>query len=452
MRARAGKRYLGIDVGTSQVRVCAIDDQRETVAFASAALPPATRVDGRIEQDPDVWWDATCHALDRVLAEVAPSTVRALAVDGTSGTLLLADQVGAPVGPALMYNDQSSLRQAERVARVAPVDSPARGAGSALARMLALLERWGDDRGARATASPRDMASTARTCDIVRPCHALHQADWIAARLSGRLGTSDANNALKLGYDPVTGQWPAWLSSLGFDVGILPRVVAPGTPLHAVSADAAARFGLAKDTLVVAGTTDSVAAAIATGIEHVGDAMTSLGSTLVLKVVSHRPVLSAIHGVYTHRVGGRWLAGGASNSGGAVLKSFFPVPEIERLSRRIDPMTPSPLDYYPLIGPGERFPINDPSLPPRLSPRPSDDVAFLHGLLESMARIERDGYRLLESLGAPVPRSVRTAGGGAVNEAWRRIRERVLGVPVTRASTTEAAYGTALLALAGARA
>jgi sugar (pentulose or hexulose) kinase len=209
---------------------------------------------------------------------------------------------------------------------------------------------------------------------------------------------------------------------------------------------------LADDTQVMAGTTDSVAAAIASSIEQPGDAMTSLGSTLVLKIVSERPVASAEHGVYTHRLGQRWLAGGASNTGGAVLASFFTPPAIERLSRDLDAAPPSGLDYYPLLGPCERFPVNDPRLAPRLEPRPADDRLFLQGLLESIARIERDGYRLLESLGAPYPRSVCTTGGGAVNEAWRRIRERVLGVPVTHAPASEAAFGSAVLAWRGAHA
>jgi sugar (pentulose or hexulose) kinase len=432
----AASVYIGIDVGTSQVRACAIGDSRQTLAFASVAMPPPGRAGSRVEQEAQVWWEATTAALDHVLNDVDRDHVRAVAVDGTSGTIVLTSREGHPLAPALMYSDQSSLSQAQRVALHAPVDSPARGASSALARLLALLEQ----QQAISNHVARDGLL------------ALHQADWIAAQLSGRPGMSDENNALKLGYDVVARCWPPWLAKLDLDPDVLPRVVPPGTPLATVAPRIASRFGLSRDVKVVAGTTDGVAAAIAAGIEHAGDAMTSLGSTLVLKVVSDRPVASAAHGVYTHRLGERWLAGGASNTGGAVLASFFTPNQIECLSSDLDAATPTDLDYYPLLGPGERFPVNDPTLAPRLMPRPEGDRMFLHGLLESMARIERDGYRLLASLGAPYPTSVRTAGGGAVNEAWRRIRERMLGVPVTRAATDEAACGTALLAWRGARA
>lgn len=122
---------------------------------------------------------------------------------------------------------------------------------------------------------------------------------------------------------------------------------------------------------------------------------------------------------------------------------------MRRVSEKIDPNIASSLDYVRLPRPGERFPVNDPALAPRLTPRPADDAEFLHGLLESLGRIEARGYGLLAELGATPLRQVETAGGGARNPAWTRIRQRLLGVPVTRAAHTEAAYGAALLARDG---
>jgi len=169
----------------------------------------------------------------------------------------------------------------------------------------------------------------------------------------------------------------------------------------------------------------------------------------VLKVLARQPVGASACGVYSHRLGDRWLAGGASNSGGAVLRQFFSDRQLAELSCAIRARRASCLNYYPLPAPGERFPLSDPALPPVMTPRPHSDVRFLHGLLEGMARIERRGYRLLAELGAPWPDRVISIGGGAVNEQWRQIRERLLGVPVVRARHQEAAYGAALLARDG---
>jgi sugar (pentulose or hexulose) kinase len=96
---------------------------------------------------------------------------------------------------------------------------------------------------------------------------------------------------------------------------------------------------------------------------------------------------------------------------------------------------------------GERFPVNDPDLAPRIDPRPADDAVFFQALLEGIATIEELGYARLSELGAPVLKSVRTVGGGAANPVWTRIRQRRLGVPFLEAASTEAAAGTARLAL-----
>lgn len=143
------------------------------------------------------------------------------------------------------------------------------------------------------------------------------------------------------------------------------------------------------------------------------------------------------------------MTGGASNTGGAVLKQFFTTEELESLSQEIDGLKASQLDYYPLLKPGERFPMNDPNLSPRLEPRPDTQVEFLHGLLESIARIEARGYELLQDLGADKLTRVYTAGGGAGNRVWRIIRGRLLQVPVECSVNAEAAFGTSSVGNAG---
>ena len=109
----------------------------------------------------------------------------------------------------------------------------------------------------------------------------------------------------------------------------------------------------------------------------------------------------------------------------------------------MDPAQPSGLDYYPLLSPGERFPVNDPSLEPRLSPRPADDVTFLKGLFEGIARIEAQCYRVIKESGGPEPSILATAGGAAKNPILRTIREANLGLKTKDAAQTEAAYGAA---------
>ena len=117
--------------------------------------------------------------------------------------------------------------------------------------------------------------------------------------------------------------------------------------------------------------------------------VTSLGSTLAIKLVSQVRVDDVRFGVYSHRPDDTyWLVGGASNTGGAVLRQLFTDDQLVALSDHIDPAVPSTLDYYPLPAKGERFPVSDPDMTPRLQPRPVSDAEYLHGILESIARIE----------------------------------------------------------------
>ncbi|MBK8163162.1 MAG: FGGY-family carbohydrate kinase [Gammaproteobacteria bacterium] len=425
--------FLGIDLGTGGCRVAAIDGAGELRAEAAAGLPPPQRGEGRSEQDPGLWWDALIEALRDIAGRIDPAAVRALAVDGTSATLLLADGAGRPLGPALMYDDARSRAEAARIAATAPPDCAAHGPTSALAKLLHLQDR--------------DTTRSAR--------HALHQADWIAGRLCGAYGVSDENNCLKLGYDAGARRWPDWLDRLGARRELLPRVVAPGAVVGTLRDAAVRRLGFPAEMRIVAGTTDSVAAFLAAsstvGATATGTAVTSLGSTLVLKVLCDRPVFAPEYGVYSHRLGERWLAGGASNSGGKVLRHFFSQAGLDAMTPRLAPARPTGLDYYPLTAPGERFPHNDPAYPPRLTPRPADDVEYFQGMLEGIARIEAQGYRLLAELGAPYPYCVMTVGGGARNAAWTEIRRGLLGVPLRQARSEQACYGAALLARRGAR-
>jgi len=416
-------RFLGIDLGTSGVRACVIDAAGTVHAQSAAPLPPSTHpCAGCSEQRPNDWWQVVLEVVDALPADCRRA-LAGIAVDGTSGTLLLTDHDGEPLGPAWMYDDRRARAQAERLAAIAPPQAAVHSPSSTLAKLLHRLEN-----GAGQAA------------------HALHQADWIAHRLGAPLGLSDENNSLKLGYDPVTRRWPDWLTQTGVPARLLPRVVPVGQAIGELTPALRDRWDCERPVRLFAGTTDSNAATLATGIRDIGEASTALGSTLVLKVLSERPVFAPEYGVYSHRLGDRWLVGGASNSGGAVLRQFFDEDSLSTLSERIDPQADSGLDYYPLPAPGERFPVNDPAKLPRIAPRPADDVRFLHGLLEGIARIEREGYRRLHALGAPRPRRVLSSGGGAVNATWRALRERLLGVPVLAADCTEAACGTAHIA------
>lgn len=408
--------YLGLDFGTSGARAMLIDDQNQVVAQAHCTY------------DIRDWysWLRALHWLCASLPANLRQRISSMAIDGTSSTVLLCDSSNTPIASPLLYNDTCAENHVAQIAAHAPVGHTVISASSSLAKLLYLLQRH-----------PNEEAG-----------YFSDQSSWLAAMLTGKPGIGDYHNALKLGYDVETLNWPTWIKAFGVE-RFLPKVVAPGTRLGKLAPEVAAKLDLPSACVVRAGTTDSIAAFIASGARTPGTAVTSLGSTLVLKLLSTQRVEDARYGVYSHRFGDLWLAGGASNSGGAALRQFFDDADLITLSQQIDPAQDSGLDYYPLPSRGERFPINNPQMVPRTTPRPDSDAVFLQGLLEGIARIEARAYALLAELGATPLTQVLTAGGGAKNLAWAAIRQRLLGVPVQAAEHDAAAYGAACLAKTG---
>ncbi len=378
-----------------------------------------------MEQRPEDWWQATVNVIRALLKATPEHETLSVAVDGTSSTLLLADDKGRAMTPGLMYNDRRTTQERRSLRTLASPDSVVHSPSSSLSKLLWLIRHC----------APVDTG-----------LHALHQSEWISGRLCAHYDLGDENNCLKLGYDPINQRWPGWMEQLNLPSGLLPAVVTPGTILARISRESSAETSLPPACQVIAGTTDSTAAALASGVSLPGDAVTSLGSTLVCKILSEQPLFNREYGIYSHRVLGKWLVGGASNVGGSVLRSHFSDEALESLSRQIDPRRSLCLNYYPLPDQGERFPFNDPDMQPRLTPVPRDRSRFLQGILEGITGVERTAYRRLRELGAPQPRRIFSSGGGAGNPTWMAMRQRILRTPVLPAMHAQAAYGAAKIA------
>ena len=412
---------IGLDLGTSGVRAVAVDASGQILGLGSATLPATKTTGARREQSPEDWWNGCRTALDELSLKVDLSGARAIAVDATSGTILPVDNHNRPLAPARMYDDADTGDLAAKIKSLAPRESAAHGATSPAARALEWVK-------------------------LPRLHCILHQADWINGCLGATNWQTDENNALKTGYDPVNRCWPDWLRGFGLSPGILPEVVPVGTPIGHVSAQAAIALGLPEGITIAAGTTDGCATFLASGASEPGEASTALGSTIVLKLLSDRPIFAPELGIYSHRLGDTWLAGGASNCGGKTLLQHFTSEQLATLEASLDPAKPTGTDYYPLPSVGERFPVADAKLAPRLTPRPASDAEFLQGIYEAFARVEQTGFAKLRELGCPSLRSVRHAGGGSRSATWMTLRATALGVPQQPAWSEEAAAGAARLA------
>ena len=443
--SRAAGYVLGIDVGTSGVKVLAIAGDGSMAGDGAAPLPAPLADRDRREQDADLWWSAVrsavAMAVERLRARGGdPAGIEALAVDATSGTIVAVDEALSPLRPALMYDDARGGEQAIRLNEAGGPVLARLGyrfnASFALPKILWMHEH-----------EPRVVERTA--------CF-LHQADLVVARLaklrSPRACVTDESNALKTGFDLAGGAWPDYLDRVGVDRDRLPRVVATGQTIAHVDRSVAAALGLPARCRIVAGMTDGTAAAVASGAREAGDACTTLGTTTVWKIVAAHPVSDPAGRLYSHRhPGGAFLAGGAGNAGGAGIRALVAhgAPDAEgelaRLSATLSPGPPSGTLSYPSPAPGERYPFVDPAFQPFHLATP-DRALLYRSCLEGLACIERWGYEVAASLGARCHGPVWTAGRGAQHEEWMRLRAGFLDRPVCRAACPESAFGAAMVA------
>ena len=344
--------FLGIDFGTTGVRTSVIDQNNEEIINHSVTIASPISKEQLVYQDPKLWWKALIQNLTFIKNKIDIKNIKRLSIDGTSGTVLVADQKGVPLTYALMYNDASAVEEAKFVEELSSGHPILSSPSNALVRALSLLKN-----------------------QKFHNYKILHQADWVASKIIGEFKFSDENNSLKLGYDCSLRVWPDWFDKLPIDLDSLPEVVTPGKTIGLLNNKDFLDLGFSKNLEVVAGTTDSIAAFLATGANKSGEAVTSIGTTLVVKTISDKPIFDKKFGIYSHRLGNRWLAGGASNVGGKILKEKFS-DRISELSTKINPDKLLNLNYYPLTSKGERFPINDPDKMPNIEPKPNNEIDF----------------------------------------------------------------------------
>jgi len=459
------KIVLGIDIGTSGVRGCIVEKTSEPhssepmgydrILLSVAIKSPVKGGHSNLKQankastqNPKLWIELTNTLFAKLAESFDLSKVTQLILDATSSTVLLCSPQGEALTDALMYNDQQAIKQAKDIQRIVGSNSEtaAQGVSSTLAKSLFLLENN----------LPNSFQSTPIVC---------HQIDYINYYLCGSLKITDENNALKLGYDSIKQAWPDWLEEL-IDPDFLPKVVTPGTPLGFIDSKLVQEYGFSPNLVVHAGTTDSIAGFLASGASQVGDAVSSLGSTLAVKLITTKPVFNAKSGIYSHKLKHNWLVGGASNSGGAILLKEYSVEEIEYLIHSIKTsfshadQTKLSDAYYPLNGVGERFPIADLTLQPKMPLKPNTPLvnrtpklaskehqAYFMNLIKGLTHIEHLAYKELSQVSGTQLQGLFSVGGGVQNTLWMQLRKTQFGqtADIKRADSLEAAYGVTKL-------
>ena len=403
------KCFGGLDFGSSGARISIINFKKELIYSNSVKYKYGFK---NLNS-----WIHSCEILLDSLPLDIKSTITNLAISGTSGTLAACDLKGNPLGQAIPY-DQVCDDNKILIKSTSYGEEHLQTPYSSLSKALKLIDKYGEN-------------------ILLR-----HQSDWITGWFLKNWTYGEEGNNLKLGWDLLKESWPKSYLNTSWQK-CLPLIIKSGEIMGQIDSELAEKLKLNKKLLLISGTTDSNAAFLAAGLDK-EEGLTVLGTTIVLKKINKTPIREK--GITSHRVFGNWICGGASNAGCGVLSKFFSDLEIKELSRQINTSKKTSLNLLPLNSRGERFPINNPLLEPILSPRPVSDSLYLHALFEGLAKIELKGWEKLYDLTGSLPKKIVTIGGGSKNPQWRRIREKVINIPIVSSQKTTS-FGTALLAI-----
>lgn len=423
--------WVGIDVGTQSVRAIAANHSGSVLATSAKPLLSSRRNAREHVQDPEEWLDAVCACCREIMATVPADALGGIAIDATSGTILLSDEKLRPATEALMYDDGRAENEAHAVAE----------AGGALWAEFGyrIQPSW---------ALPKLLWLWRNSVRGRTGLRLTHQNDFIQNRLAGNRIPTDSSNSLKSGYDLLRQQWPhAVFTKLGLPETIFPEVVSPGTLLGHVSPHAAEQTGLPAGLPILGGTTDGCASQIAATGVQTGSWNSVLGTTLVLKGVTEQRLDDPLGVVYSHRApDGKWLPGGASSTGAGSIAKQFRKEHLDQLGLAAAKRGPTKAVVYPLHTTGERFPFTAPPAEGFQLDEPRDETELYRAILQGVAFVERLSFDYLKLLGASLSGTVSISGGAVRSTLWNQIRADVLGRTLTIPAVTEPAFGMAILA------
>lgn len=425
--------FIGIDVGTQGARVAAFNNGGAQLVMHEEVFELSEGA--RQEQDPQIWWDSCYRSLQRVCEDLSKITdisrVKAIGVTSTSGTIIPIDRTNQPLHPAIMYSDGRSAAEAINC-KSAAIASGTTGytafnASSGLPKMLWFLRNY-----------PEKINSLGGF---------IHAADFITGTLSGQFGFTDYTNTLKSGYDLHGMEWPGYIhASLGIKKDWLQNVLPSGTPLGTLQAVWAQQLGLSASVIVTAGITDGCASQVASGAVNPGDWNTTIGTTLVIKGVTHQEILDPSGAIYCHRhPEGFWMPGGASNTGADWVSSLFAGNNLELLANAAAKLIPGQHLAWPLLQKGERFPFVAPEAR-GFAPDGLSKEELFTAYMEGVAYIERYAFDKIRQLSGEKISRIFSAGGGANSDTWLRIRSNVLNLPVSKTENVSGAAGAAIVA------
>jgi len=435
--------YLGIDLGTSEVKIVLMDQSGKLLADAGSALTVSRPQPRWSEQDPGQWWQATGEAIAKLRAK-APAEFRAVRAIGLSGQMHGAVVLGAQdrvLRPAILWNDLRSISECVELTERAPQLHQIAG-NLAMPGFTAPKLLW------LARHEPEVFAAMQMV---------LLPKDWLRLKMTGNKVSEPSDAAGTLWLDVAKRDWSdELLAATGMRRSHMPRLVEGGESSGTLLPEVADAWGLSPEVIVAGGGGDGAASAVGIGAVNPGDGFVSLGTSGVLFVVNDRfrpNPAQAVH-AFCHALPGRWHQMSVMLSAASCLRWFCRLVSVDEatLLAEIAELDTTALENAPLFLPylsGERTPHNDPYAQgvfhglSHAHGRAALGYAVIEGVTFGMA----DGLAALHTAGTEVT-ELSLVGGGSRSPYWAQLIADALNVRMVThvGSETGGALGAARLA------
>ena len=435
--------FLGIDIGTSSVKAVAVDESQQLIASASAPLAISRPKELWSEQNPEDWWTAVEQAVQELRGKAgeAWSGIRAIGLSGQMHGVVLLDEAGLPLRPAILHNDGRAFAEAEELNR----RLPAIGTIAGVPAMPGF-------------AAPKLMWLRAHEPEVMaRAAIMLLPKDYVRFRMTGSFATDmcDASGALLL--DGTMRQWsPEIAEACGIALSLLPPALEGCAVSGQLKGAVATAWGLAPGTIVAAGAGDAAAGAVGSGAINEGDAFISLGTAAQYFVArqSYNPAPEHLIHSFCHALPHRWfqmaalLNGAGALAWAAGLLGRSDIGQLLAETEQAFTGGPSPVMFLPYLS-GERTPHNNPHAKGVLFGLTSSTTPqqVAQAVLEGVALSLADAQGFLSETGG-LPEKIAVNGGGSRNRFWMKILASAVGktLVLTDGSETGPAFGAARLA------
>jgi xylulokinase len=436
---------LGLDVGTSGVRVLAVDSDGKVIAEATANHPLLTPQPGWTEQQPADWWRSSCIALTDITQALAGHTIIALGMAGQMHGMTPLDARGDVVRPAILWNDQRTGAAidtiTERVGRHTLIE---RGGNPAITGFQLPKLVWLRDN------EPDAFARTA---------HVLFPKDFITYKLTGEMVAEPADASGSNGFHLASKQWDdEVLGALDIDTNLFAQVVASHDVAGNVTAQAAKDTGLPEGLPVIAGAGDNASAAFGLGLskDNLARGSLSLGTSGVifapLETATPDPD-GRVH-LFCHADGGYNLLGVTLAAAGSFQwyrDTFYPERSFDELTKLAETSQAgvNGVTFKPYLA-GERTPHMNPDLRGSWTglSLATTQADVVRSVLEGVTFSLRDTLDVIKPLAGL--QELLTTGGGSTSSFWLQMVSDVLEMPLLQPTFNQGvAYGAALLAFWG---